>query len=70
MTGTVVIIFQKNSFQRNPLRRSKQINKKKASLENLATEKMSTKLSLYYNEFGSYDFTKMKSSLMQISSGS
>ena len=63
------MIFQKNSFQSNPLRRSKKINKKNASLENLTTKTFNTEPSLYYDEFGSYDFPKMKYCLMQISSG-
>ena len=70
MPGTVVMIFQKNSFQWNPFRRSKKINKKNASSDNLTTKKMNTVLSLYYDEFGSYDFPKIKSCLIQISSGS
>ena len=50
----------------------KEIEKKEknASLENLTTKKMNTGPSLYYDEFGSYDFPKMKSCLMQVSSGS
>ena len=58
MTGTVGIIYQKISFQRNPLKQSKKKNKKIASRENLITKKMSTGSSLYYDEFGSYDFAK------------
>ena len=60
MTGKVVILSQKISFQRNPLKRT---NKKNeyiyiASRENLTTKKMSTGSNLYYDGFSSYDFEK------------
>ena len=55
MTGTVGIIFQKISFQRNPLKQSKKKNKKIVSRENLITKKMSTGSSLHCDGFGSYD---------------
>ena len=42
MTSTVGIIFQKISFQRNSLKKSKKKNKKIASRENLITKKMIT----------------------------
>ena len=58
MTGTAVIIFQKISFQRNPLNQSKKKNKQIASRENFITKKMSTGSSLYYDGFGSYDSPK------------
>ena len=58
MTGTVGIILQKISFQRNPLQQLKKKHKKIASQKNLITKKMSTGSSLYYDGFGSYDSPK------------
>ena len=59
MTGTVGKIFQKISFQGNPLKQSKKKNKKIAFRENLITKKMSTASSLHYDGFGSYDAPKI-----------
>ena len=53
-------LISKNSI----LDRKKKKNKENASSENLTTKKMNTGPSLYYDEFGSYDFPKMKSCQM------
>ena len=50
--GTVVMIVRKISFQENPLKKSKKINKKNAHLENLTTKKMSTESTVYYDGYG------------------
>ena len=42
MTGKVVILSQKISFQRKPLKQTNKKNLKIASRENLTTKKMST----------------------------
>ena len=55
MTGTVGTIFQKISFQRNPLKQSEKKNKKIAFRDNLITKTMSTATSLHYDGYGSYD---------------
>ena len=62
--------FPEKSRLIKPLKEIEKINKENASSENLTMKKMNTGPSLYYGEFGSYDFPKMKSRLMQISSGS
>ena len=61
------ILYYVCTMTGNLLRRLKKINKKDASSENLTKKKMNIGPSLYYGEFGSYDFPKIKSCLMQIS---
>ena len=62
--------FPEKSRLIKPLKEIEKINKENASSENLTMKKMNTGPSPYYDKFGSYDFPKMKSFLMQISSGS
>ena len=56
--GAAVHVVQKLILQHNPLRKSKKINEKIGTLENLRTKKISSGPSLYYDGFGSYDFKK------------
>ena len=58
MTGMVVMIFRRFAFQKNPFRKSKELNKKNVHLENLTTKEMSTGLTVYYDGYGSYDCPK------------
>ena len=57
MAGKVVILSQKISFQWNPLKQKKKVEKI-ASWENLTTKKMRTGSNLYYGGFSSWDLKK------------
>ena len=54
MTGTVVMIVQKI-----PSSKSLKEVKKSGHQENVTSKKMSTKSSVYYDGYGSYDFPKI-----------